>query len=303
MFPTFCKAQVNLVPNPSFEDTVYCPQGLADIGAVANWDSPTLGTPDYYNNCSFTSAGVPLNNYGYEPAHAGNAYTGIVTNTYNTITNGREYLQAHLMQKLEAEFLYKISFYVSFSDSCLNAANNMGVYFSDTHLLFPTLIEALPVTNFLYKTEIITKASGWQLLEYYYLANGSENYIILGNFYSNANTHFQTVNLGVSIVQETYYYIDDVSVEKVDWVIPNVCTPNNDGINDEWVINNLPADTQVQVYNKWGTLVNEAVVQNYYAWDGRTKAGLACTDGIYYYVITDKNKKSTITKGFVQLLR
>ena len=50
----------NIVPNPSFDDTIYCPTGNSQMDAVLDWDkpltgSPTTGTSDYFNVCNYNS--------------------------------------------------------------------------------------------------------------------------------------------------------------------------------------------------------------------------------------------------------
>lgn len=295
-------SQQNLVPNPSFEDTVYCPLG-ADIYSCQYWKTPSDATPDYFNTCAvLLNYGLPSNGFGYEYAHTGNSYAGFVPYTGGGTINGlsyREYIQCELLSTLESNGLYKISFYLSLGDSGTFASNNIGVYLSNANFYFNN-DGNLPFTPSCNETGIITKSIGWQLIEYYYIASGNENYITIGNFYNDSLT--SSLLIVGNNHNDPYYYIDDVSVEKFDLILPNIFTPNNDGINDRWIANNLPTNTQVQIYNRWGILVNGAIAQDTYKWDGRTTAGLECSDGTYYYVISVKNK-SILIKGFIQLIR
>jgi gliding motility-associated-like protein len=68
-------------------------------------------------------------------------------------------------------------------------------------------------------------------------------------------------------------------------VVPNAFTPNADGFNDLWVVNGgCFFSVDVNVYNRWGSLVYHAV--NYQNdWDG-TYQGKQLPDGTYYYVLT-----------------
>lgn len=79
---------------------------------------------------------------------------------------------------------------------------------------------------------------------------------------------------------------DDVSVKVLrSIIIPNTFTPNNDGINDTWIIKNLEEypDCRVQVFNRYGQLVYES--KGYpKPWDG-TYNGLSMPFGTYYYII------------------
>src|SRR5947208_1800729 len=73
----------NLVPNPSFEDTVHCPatslQNFIDLSS--SWYS-ARASPNYFNSCVSDSIGlwdVPRNGFGYQLPATGNAYSGLYT--------------------------------------------------------------------------------------------------------------------------------------------------------------------------------------------------------------------------------
>lgn len=69
--------------------------------------------------------------------------------------------------------------------------------------------------------------------------------------------------------------------------IPNAFSPNDDGLNDTWVIRGLEKypDTKVKVFNRWGnTLFADEMGYNT-PWDGTTSNGEQLPFGTYYYVI------------------
>lgn len=69
--------------------------------------------------------------------------------------------------------------------------------------------------------------------------------------------------------------------------IPNVFTPNNDGINDEFKVNlngNTAKSYHISIFSNWGTLVFNAANSNIH-WDGRTTSGMKATEGAYFYVL------------------
>jgi len=70
--------------------------------------------------------------------------------------------------------------------------------------------------------------------------------------------------------------------------IPNTITPNGDGQNDVWVIEqlkNYPA-AEVEIYDRWGRLIYRVKSPDpMRVWDGRTKAGKELPMDSYYYVI------------------
>lgn len=82
-------------------------------------------------------------------------------------------------------------------------------------------------------------------------------------------------------------------------------TPNGDGVNDVWLVTQTSclASAQVQVFNRYGTLVFE---DNDYknTWNGTYK-GNSLPDGTYYFIIKYKtiNGQQLITRGNVTILR
>ncbi len=93
-------------------------------------------------------------------------------------------------------------------------------------------------------------------------------------------------------------------------IIPNIFTPNNDGINDLFTIS-LSGYEEInwRIYNRWGSEVkmgelkieNEGTIE---LWDGRTNSGTQVRDGTYYYIsnLTKKGGNHETKKGFVQIL-
>lgn len=84
--------------------------------------------------------------------------------------------------------------------------------------------------------------------------------------------------------------------------VPNVFTPNSDGINDFFefeVMQTLVDCIDVKVYNRWGMPIFESSGVSH-SWDGRTFAGEPATEGVYYYVI---DVRGTKYKGSVTLSR
>ncbi|MBL7745643.1 MAG: PKD domain-containing protein [Chitinophagaceae bacterium] len=85
-------------------------------------------------------------------------------------------------------------------------------------------------------------------------------------------------------------------------VIPNIFSPNGDGIHDRWEIKYLESypGSVVQIYNRYGQMVQRFVNYNS-SWDGKIN-GKDAPIGTYYYVIDPKNGRKPIT-GFVDIIR
>jgi len=83
-------------------------------------------------------------------------------------------------------------------------------------------------------------------------------------------------------------FIDSVKVTVIPrLMIPNGFTPNNDGINDDWEIDNIGfyPNCEVEVYNRWGQqLFYSKGYPDDGRWDGTFK-GKDLPIGTYYYII------------------
>lgn len=92
-------------------------------------------------------------------------------------------------------------------------------------------------------------------------------------------------------------------------VIPNIFTPNNDGVNDFFEPSELMggiSNCTLSIFNRWGNEVYSNRYTGYYQWSGKTNTGETCNEGIYYYKISFEgycdNEKAELN-GFVQLIR
>jgi len=106
--------------------------------------------------------------------------------------------------------------------------------------------------------------------------------------------------------QTTTYYVsvqdsagcsstDAVTVTVCQVQIPNVITPNNDGKNDAFYIENLPAQSTLLIFNRWGNTVYHSL--NYQNnWEAENVSA-----GTYYYLLTLPD--GTVKKGFLEIIK
>ncbi len=223
LFAVQGNAQVNLVPNPSFEMYDTCPNNGGQIDYSTFWSNPTLfATPDYFNGCGILGYSAPNTYFGYQQALTGNAYAGIITFAFDTINpaacrNKREYVQVGLIDTLDAGVQYCVRFFVRLADSAVYAANNIGVYFgsSVTTLLIDTVLPFVPQINNNALTNPLTSKNSWTMVQDSFIANGTETYMILGNFEEDVVT--DTVNMyGPSWFRYAYYLIENIEVVPCD---------------------------------------------------------------------------------------
>jgi gliding motility-associated-like protein len=103
---------------------------------------------------------------------------------------------------------------------------------------------------------------------------------------------------------------DTTVVFKIEKVICPVVperyfSPNGDNYRDTWIIHNLEfyQDFELFVFNKWGQQVHHQAGGTYQPWDGKYQ-GVPVVDATYYYILyLEKNKKETILKGDVTIIK
>jgi gliding motility-associated-like protein len=87
-------------------------------------------------------------------------------------------------------------------------------------------------------------------------------------------------------------------------IIYDVFSPNGDGKNDLWVIDGLEnyPDNELQVYNRWGSMVYE---QKPYTnnWNGGNKKGEPLPSATYYYILKLNDTENQIFSGHVTIIR
>jgi gliding motility-associated-like protein len=114
------------------------------------------------------------------------------------------------------------------------------------------------------------------------------------------------VNRGLSCADSITKLVDFDLFRAKNLVVPNVFTPNGDGVNDSLEINGINPKCdkfEMKVYNRWGELIfGTKEVGNW--WDGKNKK-INCPDGVYYYTIHYENYKGEVTdlKGDVTIIR
>ena len=71
--------------------------------------------------------------------------------------------------------------------------------------------------------------------------------------------------------------------------IPNIFTPNNDGVNDVFTIKGKGIEAlHGEIYNRWGQKEYEWDTVNG-GWDGHSASGGVCSEGTYYYILKIKS--------------
>jgi len=120
----------------------------------------------------------------------------------------------------------------------------------------------------------------------------------------NLQAGFYSVTVSDNVGNDTSFSVS-IIVRECEMVPEIVFTPNGDGYNDTWFIQNSQyfSDALVQVFDRLGQLVYEHQGK-YESWDGKNILGVPLPDASYFFIVyKNKNEKSNIVKGSVSILR
>ncbi|MDD2634311.1 MAG: choice-of-anchor L domain-containing protein [Bacteroidales bacterium] len=126
-------------------------------------------------------------------------------------------------------------------------------------------------------------------------------------YYNNEFTNMPPGNYMFTIIDNnncTAYSLNAIIEESdIDCLeIPNAFTPNGDGINDRWEIENIDMfpNARVQIFNRWGQVVFETR-SNEQLWDGTSSMG-DCPTGTYVFIVELFNGTEPHS-GYISLVR
>ena len=162
------------------------------------------------------------------------------------------------------------------------------------------------------------------LADEYSICPGSESLVLADNLNINtAHTSWQwstgATTPGITVVEPGVYTLtvnisgcingETITVKNDCYMnIPNVFTPNNDGLNDyffprQYLTSGLTTFS-MSIYNRWGQLVFESTSLDGRGWDGKFN-GVDQIEGVYVYIIdaTFKDGQKEHHQGNVTLLR
>ncbi|MGC9374769.1 MAG: gliding motility-associated C-terminal domain-containing protein [Bacteroidales bacterium] len=128
-----------------------------------------------------------------------------------------------------------------------------------------------------------------------------ENYLPSASFFFDAaGTYSFTLEVtdktSATVHSETKTYAIHDTLK-----IPNVFTPNNDGINDLFIVeSNGIIPLEISIFSRTGTLIFKTKAP-IIVWDGRNTSGSMVSPGIYYYILTSEDPAVEAQKGFIHV--
>ncbi len=229
-------AQINLVPNPSFEQLDSCVSQFQNnilwpsmpIQLATPWDTLKNGGGNggglLYNSCFNPNPdiGVPKNTAwgggSFQVPHSGKGYLYLsFFKKSSPSVAWRQYAQVPLTSTLTSNKVYCVTYYASFSNRWITAIDELSAFLDNGGLqsVSPNF-EALATPQIKSPSgTYIMDTLNWYKVQGTFTATGNESYLTIGNFRTNAATNY-TILSGPGGSCE--YYVDDVSVIELDLV-------------------------------------------------------------------------------------
>jgi gliding motility-associated-like protein len=227
----FGHAQINLVPNYSFEDTIGDCTSIpfAFVNKVKKW-YPAKESPDYFNTCTNLSlypyaSTIPYNCHGSQSSHSNNAHSAIalyyLTNSSDSINISSELIGVKLIQSLKANKCYYGEFYISLAEISDIAINRIGMLLTqNTYTLnYQTYDNIIQPQIKWDSTQYFKDTLNWTKVSGTFIAQGGEEYLTIGNFRDGMNVNKQFISRNFTNIcnignaqNVSYVFVDDVSL-------------------------------------------------------------------------------------------
>jgi OmpA-OmpF porin, OOP family len=221
----------NIIPNASFEEFGGYPIGWYYKGTdfddvMRYWTSPTIASPDAYGARVRVPASWAEKGFGKQSPHSGQSMAGITVYGCGTgKPHCREYIQIQMKEPLVIGQHYVVEFWVGHLSASLRV-NNIGAYFSEKPLKVTTE-GCLNVTPQVFSEPImVAEGEKWTKFSAKFIAQTEADWMVIGNFFTDTQTTSVTPSVP-SPLNFAYYYIDDVSVKKIE-PIKNIPVKDDD---------------------------------------------------------------------------
>lgn len=222
-------------------------------------------------------------------------YSGSISKWEHSIDNGTSWitdigtLQTHTSIAVTSKTLYRV-------------VVTTGTCPADTTQLFSIhpvqVIAAISADTTITSGETITlTASGGDNYSWQPASLFSDALIQSPTATLTETTTFTAVVSDTRGCSDTAYVTVIVSPVNIEFMIPNLISPNSDGINDVWEIRGIKGNAEVLIFNSNGQVIYNAspYVSN---WNAQYN-GAVVPDGVYYYklTVTDASGNPTVYKG------
>jgi len=229
VFSTKAQQIANYVNNGGFE----VPKA-SNLQKAKYWDSiDSIKYGTILLSQTITPFLVPQSSFTYQwPFKGKNYLLSSLLFKPNTLQTLRGYPRNYLKQSLQSGKTYCVKFYCNITNQSSFAVDGLGAYFGDVNI--DTITQCNKPISYLapqvqYMAGFMTDTMNWVPVTGTFVANGTEKYLLLGNFKSDLTTSTLMINPTNSVLVFSDVLYDNVSCIDIDlpayagpdlWCIP-----------------------------------------------------------------------------------
>ena len=164
---------------------------------------------------------VPLSAYAYQwPKKGSNYFISSIFYISNGTNSSRGYPRNRLKHSLKAGTRYCVKFHCNITNNSTHGVDGLGAYFGDSSI--DTITKCNPPITYLVpqiqnpSSNIITDTLDWIPITGTFVANGTEKYMILGNFISDSTCDSVLINPTYLPQIFTDIFYDEISCIDID---------------------------------------------------------------------------------------
>ena len=335
----FCSIGLAQISNPSFENVTGFPNNTGQWNLLVDWDNAqsAVATPDCFHNAGSFGGDLPETPVALLNPFDGLSVAGIAA--IHRVSGESDLRREYLVNQLETPLVpgqrYQLKIHWTNGQRTPTspagwAASGWGVAFTSER---PAQLDynrlALPTV---FQHSYPRYSESWELLSFEFVASTDAQWMVLGAFQTDAAMDVE-IHAGDQ-PSMAYYFFDALSIDPVEpspvgpvvlvdkgdkpvddssdyygpvpVFVPSAFTPNNDGVNDEFI----PVFTDhealsVEVFDRWGSRII-SLESPQFIWDGCDMAGNLLPVGDYVWkalMSPGKTLAKTVLQGRVSLVR
>lgn len=266
LYSLFIKGQIaNYVTNGGFEQKSTCNFNIYELKTAYGWnslDSANIACgADYLHVCTVNpQLSIPSGFYSYQFPRNGNAFImsqWYCTSPSCTSPNFRSYPRNRLKTTLQVGKTYCAKMNINLINTCRYGIDAIGMYFSNSSIdtISKCALQLTFINPQVQNTigNVITDTLNWITVTGTFVANGTEKFLVIGNFKNDINVNTMITNPSIT-PEWSAYNIDDVSCIDID--LPAYAGPDLAFIPGGTVYIGRPQDVGIDEACTWYNITN-----------------------------------------------
>ncbi len=216
----------SLVPNPSFEELLCCPDSSNQLNCTADWIRALDQSGDYIHQCGYIGPGERLPPIPFPDGEGAFGFIdGQVSFDMGTFPGLKGYAAVCLTEPMQAGITYRMDFFLGFVNSSFSIPIEVSLFGTDDCSNFPFVRDQMA-------PGCPANSPNWELIESDVIEGAPEGSWEPVTFLFTPEEDISMIALGPDCEGEdlflnTYYFIDLINLEKEELFVYNISSQGN----------------------------------------------------------------------------